>query len=153
LNGIPGTGGIAGYLNVIDCRVDGIFAEGPVNTDAGPEFNIWQNAAQEFEYQFFGCAGDGGAGVGFALVPPILYGMPMGQADLKLLGDWYVTSLIQAVANQSESNAQAVLTGPQIDAIEAEMAYQETLYPDIVPTSGYLYSTCPSDAGADGSGD
>ncbi len=135
--------GYFGYLNVADCAVGGVYATG-----LGDSIE-WQNQLIPFAYRFFGCAADAGAdagGNGFALVPTNMYGQPFGPDDLKKLGDWFVQSLIQAVANQSFNNPSSILTGAQIDAIEAEMAYQETLYSNIIQATGYHYSTCP-DAG------
>jgi hypothetical protein len=139
---------LIGYTNVFDCTVGNVFTNG-LNVDLA-----WVDQLTPFEYQFFGCADDAGAdaaAIGFALVPPNMYGQPFSPDDLKKLGDWFVQSVIQAVANQSAVNPQAMLTGTQIDQIQAEMTYQETLYPNILG-SGYTYSTCP-DAGPDASGD
>jgi hypothetical protein len=135
--------GFIGYVNVADCNVGKVFDPNSV------DYGAWANQLVPFEYRFFGCPDNGAdAGVGFELVPPNLYGQPFGPDDLKRLGDWYVSSVIQAVANQSANNTNALLTGDQIDQIQAEMDYQETLYPNIVAVPGYHYSTCV-DAGSD----
>jgi hypothetical protein len=132
-----------------DCTVGGVYANGLSDSIS------WQNQLTPFEYQFFGCAEDAGADagpLGFALVPPNMYGQPFGPDDLARLGDWFVASVIQAVLNQSANNPNALLTPAQIDQMYAEMAYQETLYPNIIQAPGYHYSTCP-DAGPEAGGD
>jgi len=135
--------GYIGYINVADCNVGRVFDPNAVDYDA------WQNQLIPFAYRFFGCPDDAiDAGTGFELVPPNLYGQPFGPDDLKRLGDWFVSSVVLAVGNQSASNTSALLTGDQIDQIQAEMAYQETLYPYILSVPGYHYSTCV-DAGSD----
>jgi hypothetical protein len=136
---------LIGYLNVGDCTVGGVYSNGIADA------TNWQNALTEFEYNFFGCKGfTADAGVGFALVPPMMQGQPFSPADLKKLGDWFVQSVIQAVANQSADNAEAMLTGAQIDQIQAQMTYQESLYSNInSKKKGFTYSTCTPDAGSD----
>jgi hypothetical protein len=146
----PGVG-ILGYMNVFDCNVGTIFANGLAEADA------WQGQLEPAEEQFFGCKNNPDAGpvssLGLALVPPSMQGQPFGPDDLKKMGDWYVQSVIDAVANQSEANPESILTGAQIDQLEADVAYQETLYTNIVPGHGYHYSTCPPDAGSEAGGD
>ena len=135
--------GLIGYLDVADCEVGKVFDPNSVN------YSDWQDQLVPFEYRFFGCPdASTDAGLEFALVPPNLYGQPFGPDDLKRLGDWFVSSVIQAVANQSASNPNALLTSDQIDQMQAEMAYQETLYVDVVPVPGYHFSTCV-DAGSE----
>jgi hypothetical protein len=140
--------GLIGYINNGDCEVGAVFASGLANATA------WQDQLTAFEYRFFGCADKGvDAGLGFELVPPGLYGMPFGPDDLALLGDWFVGSVIQAVLNQSANNPNAILTAAQVEQMYAEIAYQETLYPNIIQKPGFNYSTCPADAGAEAGGD
>jgi hypothetical protein len=135
--------GLIGYLDVADCDVGKVFDPTVV------DYTAWQDQLVPFEYRFFGCPDDSTeAGTEFALVPPNLYGQPFGPDDLKRLGDWFVASVVQAVANQSANNPSALLTSDQIDQMQAEMAYQETQYAYIVAVPGYHYSTCV-DAGSD----
>jgi hypothetical protein len=141
--------GLIGYLNNGDCQVGTVFADGITDATA------WQNELTAFEYRFFGCTDKTvDAGLEFELVPPNLYGMPFSSDDLALLGDWFVGSVIQAVLNQSANNPEAVLTSTQVEQMYAEIAYQETLYPNIInKPPGLHYSTCPADAGAEAGGD
>jgi hypothetical protein len=141
--------GFFGYTNVFDCTVGTVFANGLAQASA------WTDQLIPFEYRFFGCQEDAGADAGgleFALVPPSMYGQPFSPDDLKKLGDWFIQSVIQAVANQSFNNPESMLTGAQIDAMEAEMTYQESLYPNI-EGHGFHYSTCAPDAGTEAGGD
>jgi hypothetical protein len=127
-----------------DCAVSWIY--NAVNDNVG-----WSNDVINFEQDFFGCPPDAGTSLRpFALVPAEVYGQTLSTATLQDLGDWFVESIDWAVTNQSVSaNPSAHLTGAQIDAIEAEIAYQETLYPKIINSPAFTNTACASDAGAD----
>jgi hypothetical protein len=144
----PGVG-FYGYTDQVDCNVGTVFNNGFAQQSA------WIDQLIPFEYSFFGCPEtDAGpdAGVELAIVPPSMYGQPFSPDDLKKLGDWFVQAVIEAVGNQALNNPESILTGAQIDAMEAEMAYQETLYPNI-EGHGFHYSTCAPDAGTEAGGD
>ena len=135
-----------GFTNVLynDCAVTWIYDA--VNDSVG-----WTNDVVTFEQMFFGCPVDSGAPPRpFALVPTEVYGQTLSTATLKRIGDWFVESINWAVTNQSVSaNPAAIMTGDQLSAIEAEIAYQETLYPKILDSAAFTNTECVSDAGGE----
>jgi hypothetical protein len=154
----PGT---EGYQSLIyaDCAVEDLMAQVPAQ-DLGP----WLTQLEEFEYQLFGCpdpSADAGS-IGFALVPPNLYGQPLTSADLDRLSDWYLEAVIQAVIDQAvtqesypldASYAPALLTAQQIESIRQALAAAQTLYPNIVVSTSFSDSMCiAADAGVGDAG-
>lgn len=139
--------GYQALLNA-DCEVEDILANVPL-ADYGP----WLTQLETFEYQLFGCpigSPDGGS-VGFALVPPDLYGQPLTSTDLQRLSAWYLEAVIQAVTDRAvaqepmpldASYAPGLLTGDQIESIQQALDYAQTLYPNIVVSASFSDPMC-----------
>jgi hypothetical protein len=139
-----------------DCNVVGVIA----NVSA-PDFTPWVNQLTAFEDELFGCplSGADAGSIGFPLVPPNLYGQPLTAADLNRLSDWYLEAVIQAVTDQASiqdglptsPSDPALLTASQIDQIRQALAHYQTLYPNVIASTSFSQSMCPSsDAGAGG---
>ena len=77
-----------------------------------------------------------------------MYPTPLSSATIQRLGDWFVESINYAVTTQSLTNPEAILTADQLAQIEAEISYQETLYPHILDSTDFTNTACTSDAGA-----
>lgn len=139
--------GYTGFVNTApyDCTIANLF---PSPSPSDPAFADWTLAVLNFEQQFFGCGADAGVdgGVQFGLIPSSIYGQKLSTADLKRVGDWFVESINWAVANRAVTNPEAILSGDQIAQIEAQIAYDETLYPDIIVSSSYTQNSCPDAA-------
>ena len=139
--------GYAGFTNMVigDCRVENI-----INSNDPTAWDTYVNEVTDFAQAFFGCPIDSGtAPRPFPLIPSYYQG-PLTKAELQVIGEWWVSAITWAVSEQSMTNGEAVLTGDQITQIEAEIAYDETLYPTIVDSTALPNSICPStDAGGD----
>jgi hypothetical protein len=109
------------------------------------DFQNWVNQMAAFEYQIFGCPDDD-AGITFGLIPAELQGTLRTTTELALIGDTWIESVIQAVANQS-----GLLTPAQIAEIAAQVAYAETTWSPQVNSSENAFSDCP-EAGTDAGG-
>ncbi len=138
IKGPPGPPTLLGFENVQDCTLADFYL-------SVANYTGWENQMFDYEYQIFGCPVDD-AGISFGLVPVELSSQVFTTADLRLIGDWYVESVVQAVANQG-----GLLTSDQIGQIAAQVAYSETTFSPQVDSTANHFSTCP-DAAADPGG-
>jgi hypothetical protein len=140
IKGPPGPPTLLGFENVQDCRLADFYL-------SVANYTGWESQMFDYEYQIFGCPVDDAA-ISFGLVPVELSSQVFTTADLQLIGDWYVQSVVQAVANEG-----GLLTSDQIDQIEAQVAYSETMFSPQVDSTENHFSTCPDAAAAPGGSD
>jgi len=138
IKGPPGPPTLLGFENVQDCTLTDFYL-------SVANYTGWESQMFEYEYQIFGCPVDD-APITFGLVPVELSSQVFTTADLQLIGDWFVESVVQAVANQG-----GLLTSDQIAQIAAQVAYSETTFSPQVDSTANHFSTCP-DAAADPGG-
>jgi hypothetical protein len=158
IQGPAGTTPSEGYQNLVqaDCAVEDLITSVPV-----ADYSPWLTQLELFEYQLFGCLDpsvDAGS-IGFALVPPNLYGQPLTVADLDRLSDWYLEAVIQAVIDRAvtqeplpldASFAPGLLTADQIEDIRQALAQAQAGYPNIVASTAFSDPMCfAGDAGTD----
>jgi hypothetical protein len=136
-----------------DCRVFQIFAD----TDEGgvlsaDQQNDWiDNTLPAFVFNFFGCpeAGvDAGALASYGVIPAALVDHVFTSADLSLVSLYFSQAVQAAVANLGAGS----LTGDQIAAIDARLAYLQTTVSYVNSSQYSISDTCP-EAGPDASSD
>jgi hypothetical protein len=142
LVGPPSTPGVTGFAYQQECA---LYYFPPATID----FGNWVNQMTAFEYQIFGCPEDD-AGITFGLIPAELQGTLLTTAQLALIGDTFVQSVSQAVANEN-----GLLTPAQSAEIAAQVAYAETTWSPQVNSSENDFSNCSeagTEAGTDAGG-
>ncbi|MGA2447127.1 MAG: hypothetical protein ABTD50_00455 [Polyangiaceae bacterium] len=140
----------AGFVNEapFDCAIGNIINTAWDPTNGFQNWDAYTADVNNFVQAFFGCPVDSGTPARpFALVPSENVA-PLTTADLQRIGAWFVEAINWAVTNQALNNPEAILSADQTAQIEAEIAYQETLYPHILDSNAYSQSTCPADAGS-----
>lgn len=163
----PGPGIAGDFLNLLyaDCRVEAM-GDSPVLT--ADDVNNYWNQTEYFTLAFFGCPNptqSAGPFGGFGLIPAPLLGHAFTTADVALLEQMYVESVVQALSD----NGSPPLTATQMTELQAAL---DTWGASVGATSSSVYSyadpaTCapdggpvvdagsagPSDAGHDGESD
>jgi hypothetical protein len=112
----------------------------------------YTNQLNAFTLAFFGCPapGDGG-GLTFGLIPQSLSGHVFTIVDLKLLSDFYLQAVKDAIAAPSTLTTPPALTQTQIDQINAQLAALAAAVQGTNPSMTiYTFSSCPADAGSGG---
>jgi hypothetical protein len=148
--------------------IEDAFGEGPATTDcrtfemflttdeggvlSSDQQDDWENGTLPlFILDFFGCpvpGADAGALASYGVIPAALVDHVFTSADLSLVSLYFSQAVQAAVANLGAGS----LTGDQIAAIDARLAYLQTTVSYVNSPRYSLADTCP-EAGPDASSD
>jgi hypothetical protein len=148
--------------------IEDAFGEGPATTDcrtfemflttdeggvlSSDQQDDWENGTLPlFILDFFGCpvpGADAGALASYGVIPAALVDHVFTSADLSLVSLYFSQAVQAAVANLGAGS----LTGAQIAAIDARLAYLQTTVSPVDSPRYSLADTCP-EAGPDASSD
>jgi hypothetical protein len=120
-----------------DCRISRLL-EGLDGT-TGPEYLI---QLATFNLAFYGCP-DPTLTTGFDLIPATQSGHVFTTADMRVMSELYVQSLVGTL----EDAALPPVASQELVDIDAQIARQAAAVPGTVTSSNYTLSSCPDDAG------